>query len=103
MDDAAPLFGFAAMLFGSGFVIHAVAYWWLRAKQLERGDRPSLTAPNSLPAIEARLARIEEAVEAVAVEVERVGEAHRFAAGLLSGSATSEANRPSSSPGEAPK
>jgi hypothetical protein len=83
------------MLFGSGFVIHAVAWWWLRAKQLERGDRPAITS--TLPAIEARLARIEDAVEAVAVEVERLGEAHRFAVGLLPTSATREA-KPATAP-----
>ncbi len=82
MENAAPLFGLAAALFGSGFVIHALGYWWLRAKQLEIAERTTVgQAP--LAAIEARLARIEQIVETTAVEVERVAEAQRFASRLL--------------------
>jgi len=35
------------------------------------------------PALEARLARIEEAVETIAVEIERMGEGQRFVTKLL--------------------
>lgn len=74
MEDAAPLFGLAAMLWGAGFVIHALGYWWFRARQLDRTNPPPI-APAT---VESRLARIETAIEAVAIEVERLGEAHRF-------------------------
>jgi hypothetical protein len=82
MDDALPLFGFAALLWGAGFVIHALGYWWFRAKQLDRTHPPQTAIATASPAIEARLAGIEAAVEAVAVEVERLGEVHRFVARL---------------------
>jgi hypothetical protein len=44
--------------------------------RLERESMPSLT--------EARLARIEQAVEAIALEVERISEGQRFTTKLLS-------------------
>jgi hypothetical protein len=81
MEDAFPLFGLAALLGGVGFVIHAVGYWWLRVKEFER-TRSQAALPTAGSAIEARLAGIEAAIEAVAVEVERLGEAHRFVARL---------------------
>ena len=49
-------------------------------KRWERG--PQLPAPPS-PEITSRLERIEQAVEAVAIEVERIAEAQRFAAKLM--------------------
>ena len=39
--------------------------------------------PQRLEALEDRLGRVEQAIDAVAVEVERIGEAHRFTAKLL--------------------
>ena len=44
-----------------------------------RWDRPVLPAAN----VTARLERIEQAVEAVAIEVERIAEAQRFSAKLM--------------------
>ena len=41
-------------------------------------------AAGSSPDIEARLARIEQAIEAVAVEIERISEGQRFTTKLLS-------------------
>jgi hypothetical protein len=41
-------------------------------------------ASPSNPALEARLARIEEAVDTIAVEMERMGEGQRFVTKLLS-------------------
>jgi hypothetical protein len=82
MENALPLFGLAAVLLGAGFVIHAVGFWWFRAKQLERANPPQLPPTIASAAVESRLARIETAVEAVAIEVERLGEANRFASRL---------------------
>jgi hypothetical protein len=48
-----------------------------------RWDRPVLPAANSDPDVTARLERIEQAVEAVAIEVERIAEAQRFSAKLM--------------------
>jgi hypothetical protein len=53
----------------------------LISRRLERG-RPTETLP---PDLTARLERIEQAVEAVAIEVERIAEAQRFSAKLLAG------------------
>jgi len=55
-------------------IIRAITRRW------ERG--PQLPPPTS-PDVTARLERIEQAVEAVAIEVERIAEAQRFAAKLM--------------------
>jgi hypothetical protein len=39
--------------------------------------------PQRLEALEDRLGRVEQAIDTVAIEVERIGEAHRFTAKLL--------------------
>jgi hypothetical protein len=48
-----------------------------------RWERGSTSLPPASPDVIARLERIEQAVEAVAVEVERIAEAQRFSAKLL--------------------
>jgi hypothetical protein len=55
-------------------IIRAITRRWERAPQLP---------PSTPPDVTARLERIEQAVEAVAIEVERIAEAQRFAAKLL--------------------
>ena len=55
-------------------IIRAVTKRW------ERG--PSLP-PAAAPEVTSRLERIEQAVEAVAIEVERIAEAQRFSAKLM--------------------
>ena len=94
MEDAAPLFGLAAMLWGAGFVIHALGYWWFRAKQLDRTTPPPIAPASVTAAVESRLARIETAVEAVAIEVERLGEAHRFISRFPAEAVESQAGLP---------
>lgn len=39
--------------------------------------------PQRLDALEERLGRVEQAIDTVAIEIERIGEAHRFTAKLL--------------------
>jgi hypothetical protein len=57
---------------------------WPFARVLARWLEPRARAtPPSLHGIEERLARIEGAVDSIAVEVERVAEAHRYTAKLL--------------------
>ncbi len=48
-----------------------------------RWERGATLPPASSPEVIARLERIEQAVEAVAVEVERIAEAQRFSAKLM--------------------
>lgn len=80
MDDPAKVV-IALSLFGSvAYSISAIARGAVAIRReesrLENGSVPSLT--------EARLARIEQAVEAIALEVERISEGQRFTTRLLS-------------------
>ncbi|MFN2567168.1 MAG: hypothetical protein ABR499_19405 [Gemmatimonadaceae bacterium] len=93
MENALPLFALAAVVAAGAFAIRAFADWWLRAKQLERGDSAA-AAHGPLAGIDARLERIEQVVEATAVEVERIAEAQRFTARLLAEQRPSEALLP---------
>ncbi|MDQ6827863.1 MAG: hypothetical protein M3081_03255 [Gemmatimonadota bacterium] len=52
--------------------------WWLNHKQLE--NRP----PSLPPASEERLARMEQAIDSIAIEIERISEGQRFTTKLLS-------------------
>ncbi len=56
-----------------------VAAHWI----VERTNRLSQRPHENLPADDARLQRLEHAVEAVAIEVERLGEGQRFVTKLL--------------------
>jgi hypothetical protein len=48
-----------------------------------RWERGQVAPPPTSPDVTARLERIERAVEAVAIEVERIAEAQRFSAKLM--------------------
>jgi hypothetical protein len=96
VNDALPvlgMFGLAASLAALGFVVWIGGRIWLRAKQLERDEMSSLPAgaaaeiAGTLASIEARLSRLEQSVDATAVEVERIAESQRFSARLLAGGA----------------
>jgi uncharacterized membrane protein YfbV (UPF0208 family) len=63
-------------LIAIGVTISMVALAWAS----RRTDR---LKPQRLEALEQRLERVEQAIDTVAVEVERIGEAHRFTAKLL--------------------
>ena len=98
MEDAAPLFGLAAVLVGLALVARVSVAAWLRVKQFER-DAPPLAAPTWEAAdLAARLARIEQGVEATAIEVERLAEGQRYAARLV---AEPRAAAPAAEPGRA--
>ncbi|HEX9483563.1 MAG TPA: hypothetical protein VF929_03245 [Gemmatimonadaceae bacterium] len=58
-------------------LIGAFAFWWIdiRARRLE--------SPG-LPIGDERLAQLQQSVDAIAIEVERIGEAQRFSAKLQS-------------------
>jgi hypothetical protein len=49
----------------------------------KRWERSPMLPPATSPDVTARLERIEQAVEAVAIEVERIAEAQRFTAKLM--------------------
>ena len=89
MDDPAKVV-VAVSLFGS------VAYWIIaiaRATVAHRNEEAKLERESNQPLAEARLARIEQAVEAIALEVERISEGQRFTTRLLS-----EQSRPALKP-----
>lgn len=69
-----------AML-GTFTIMGVVLYPLMRA--LARRIEAKSQAPGALPATDARLERMEQAIEAVAVEVERISEAQRFTTKLL--------------------
>ena len=71
-------------ILASAFTVSAVVRTVLRT--LERGQQ---ARPYADPRIEQRLERIERAVDAMAVEVERIAEGQRFTTRLLSESARS--------------
>lgn len=89
MDDPAKVI-VALSLFGSvAYSISAIA----RAAVAHRKEETRLEAANMPSLNEARLARIEQAVEAIALEVERISEGQRFTTKLLS-----EQSRPAPKP-----
>lgn len=55
-----------------------VARAW--ARRLERGPSPSPSVP---PDVQARLERMEQALDSIAIEVERISEGQRFTTKLL--------------------
>ncbi len=70
-----------ARMFFTTVAVIALGIPLIRAftRRFERGPTPPAAPP---PEIVARLERIEQSVEAVAVEVERIAEAQRFSAKL---------------------
>jgi hypothetical protein len=60
----------------------AVVFRWFKHRERMAPLAPPAD-PQQLAALEARLARMEQAIEAVAVEVERVSEGQRFVTRLL--------------------
>jgi len=72
---AVSLFGALASL---AFSINAIARAWVARGR----DEAQLLNQTSTPLAEARLARIEQAVDAIALQVERLSEAQRYASRL---------------------
>ena len=64
-----------SMFFGSAVVI-SLGYFWFK--------RPRGVGDKQLSEISARLANLERAVDAIAVETERISEGQRFTTKLLS-------------------
>lgn len=76
---------FAAVMFIIGAFITTMVVLWVGTKlALRRGKQPSLGRSDAAFLDDARFTRLEQAVDAIAVEVERVAEAQRFSAKLMS-------------------
>ena len=78
-------------ILGSLTIVGAVLYPIARALAKRIEGRPA--AAQIAPATDARLDRIEHAVEAIAVEVERISEGQRFTTKLLAERSPAEAAR----------
>jgi hypothetical protein len=80
MDDPAKVMVavtfFASVAYSINAIARAAVAHRKEAARVERESVPTLT--------EARLARIEQAVDAIALEVERISEGQRFTTRLLS-------------------
>lgn len=95
MNDALPLFGLAALLSSVAVLVWTVGRLWLKAKELERSATTPLasnsaaTIAGMLTQVEARLGRLEQSVDATAIEIERLAEVQRFAVRLAAGEKSS--------------
>ena len=80
--DAGELTGLLGVVLMLGLAAFGLAGAWLlgRARGREEASREALTGA---PGADARLARLEQAIDAVAVEVERIAESQRFTAKVL--------------------
>ena len=78
-------------ILGSLTIIGAVLFPIARALAKRIEGRPA--AAQIAPATDARLDRIEHAVEAIAVEVERISEGQRFTTKLLAERSPADASR----------
>ena len=75
-----------------------ILYPLVRALARRVEGSPSKKAPEVVAGNDPRLERMEQAIEAIAVEIERISEAQRFTTKLLA-----ERNSPSSLSGDAPR
>jgi hypothetical protein len=89
MDDPAKVFVALGFFTSVAYSINAIA----RAAVAHRKEASKLERDSTSPLADARLARIEQAVEAIALEVERISEGQRFTTKLLS-----EQSRPAPRP-----
>ena len=83
MDEILPFaFAFASLAVGASIVLPLVRAW---AKRLEsRADTGRIPSE-----VASRLERMEQAIDSIAVEVERISESQRFTTRLLSEKARS--------------
>lgn len=85
MDERTFLIAILGLFSAASFIAWTVARAVVRVRQLQ--------VPQPSSDIEARLARIESAVDAIAIETERNGELQRFNARLARGDAAPEQRR----------
>lgn len=83
---ALALFGALASL---AFSINAIVKAWVARGR----DEARLANETATPLADARLARLEQAVDTIALEIERMSEAQRFTAKLLSEQGRTEPTR----------
>src|SRR5690349_19214625 len=70
----------AAMVIGMPSLVVTI---WMILRHREKMSRMDVLPHASITGIEARLARLEDAIDGIALEMERLGEGQRFTAKLL--------------------
>jgi len=82
MNPAEGLMALAIVIASLALLAGTVGRLWLRAKELNR-QMPLTGDAGLLTRLDARLERLEQGMETMAVEVERIAESQRFATNLL--------------------
>ena len=80
MDDPAKVVIALGFFSSIAISVHAIAHAVVRYQEVKAKERD----PGISGAVEGRLERIEQAVDSIAVEVERISEGQRFTTKLLS-------------------
>ena len=81
--DAPEALAFMTMLACGTYVIVSLTKAFVRRMELKHGTPPAGASARLSGNLEERLGRIEHAVDAIAVEVERISEGQRFTTKLL--------------------
>jgi hypothetical protein len=83
MDNAAPLFGLAALVSSFALLVHVSVGAWLRWRDTERAQISEQDTAHLIAALREQVARVESALEAQGTDLERLAEGQRFTARLL--------------------
>jgi hypothetical protein len=78
MDRYSMIVAVMGQLCGTAILISILAFWFQRRR------REAVPPAGGMQRVEARLAEIQQAVDSVAVEIERISEGQRFTTRLLS-------------------
>ena len=84
MPEEVFALGFASIISGTVIIVYAIRVW------SARGRKHAAELPKG---VDQRLERIEQAVDAIAIEVERISEGQRFTTKLLADRANAEQSR----------
>ena len=84
MEHAAALFGLAAVVSSLALVVHVSVAAWVRVREAGRAHR-SIDADTvrMIAGLQEQVTRLEGAIEVQGVDLERLGEAQRYATRLL--------------------
>lgn len=78
MDRYSMVVALTGQLCGTVLLISVIVAWTIRRRS------PAITSNDGVQRIESRLSEMQQSLDAVAIEVERISEAQRFATKLLS-------------------
>ena len=78
MDRYSMVVALTGQLCGTLLLVSVIVAWTIRRRA------PAITSNDGVQRIESRLTEMQQSLDAVAIEVERISEAQRFATKLLS-------------------